>query len=137
MKKLVSAVTMGLLLTSSIPAYAVNNVEDSVAIQEASSETEMKPKFYWNGTAYLNAGIYSTIVGSNNLFPDSPLVTSNANNPGTVILRVINSKGAQVGNVKRVAPGQSVRLDRIPASSGTYVIQGQTAVSGNYTFSIT
>ena len=53
------------------------------------------------------------------------------------LTRVKSSTGEIIGNVKRVAPGQSVTLDTIPAMSGTYVIQGQAGVSGNYYFHIT
>lgn len=84
----------------------------------------------------MTAGYYNNIATSNNLFPDQPIVYSNGNNPGTVLIRVLDDKGQVVGNVKRVAPDSSVRLDTIPAMSGTYTIQGQTAVSGNYTFTI-
>ena len=79
---------------------------------------------------------YVNITSSNNIFPDSPLVTSDANNPGNVTIRVINEKGAQVGETKTIAPGSSVRLDQIPAFSGTYTIQGKASVAGTYTFNI-
>lgn len=87
--------------------------------------------------ACFDFNVYSNIVTSNNVFPDNPKVISDANNPGTVLIRVKSSTGEIIGNVKRVAPGQSVTLDTIPAMSGTYVIQGQAGVSGNYYFHIT
>ena len=72
----------------------------------------------------------------NNVFPDSPTVTSDANNPGTVTLRVIDDKGKQVGSTKTVSPGKDVVLDQIPALSGTYTIQGKASVAGTYTFNV-
>lgn len=95
------------------------------------------PLRIYAGGYHASTNVYSNIVTSNNVFPDNPKVISDANNPGTVLIRVKSSTGEIIGNVKRVAPGQSVTLDTIPAMSGTYVIQGQAGVSGNYYFHIT
>ena len=88
------------------------------------------------GSIFVLAACFDFFVETN-VFPDNPKVISDANNPGTVLIRVKSSTGEIIGNVKRVAPGQSVTLDTIPAMSGTYVIQGQAGVSGNYYFHIT
>lgn len=134
-KKIISLLVVILLLTTSLPAFATNSVS-AEAVEQSEANEAVQSRIYWNGSAYLQSGLFCTIVGSNNLFGDAPLVTSNANNPGTVMLRVVNGSGAVVGNIKRVAPGESVRLDTIPATSGTYTIQGRTAVSGTYSFVI-
>ena len=54
---------------------------------------QVQPRINWTGTAKLNTTLYQNITSSNNVFPDSPTVTSDANNPGTVTLRVIDDKG--------------------------------------------
>ena len=132
-------VSMALALTvaasMAVPAFAAS---EPVAPQnEPTAATEsVSPCIYWTGTAKLNTTDYVNITSSNNIFPDSPLVTSDANNPGNVTIRVINEKGAQVGETKTIAPGSSVRLDQIPAFSGTYTIQGKASVAGTYTFNI-
>ena len=66
----------------------------------------------------------------------SPWSPSDANNPGTVTLRVIDDKGKQVGSTKTVSPGKDVVLDQIPALSGTYTIQWKASVAGTYTFNV-
>jgi hypothetical protein len=102
----------------------------------SSTYTTVQPRINWTGTAKLNTTSYQNITSSNNVFPDSPTVTSDANNPGTVTLRVIDDKGKQVGSTKTVSPGKDVVLDQIPALSGTYTIQGKASVAGTYTFNV-
>lgn len=136
MKKFVSmALALTVAASMAVPAFAAS---EPVAPQnEPTAATEsVSPCIYWTGTAKLNTTDYVNITSSNNIFPDSPLVTSDANNPGNVTIRVINEKGAQVGETKTIAPGSSVRLDQIPAFSGTYTIQGKASVAGTYTFNI-
>ena len=136
MKKFVSmALALTVAASMAVPAFAAS---EPVAPQnEPTAATEsVSPCTYWTGTAKLNTTDYVNITSSNNIFPDSPLVTSDANNPGNVTIRVINEKGAQVGETKTIAPGSSVRLDQIPAFSGTYTIQGKASVAGTYTFNI-
>ena len=119
MKKFVSmALALTVAASMAVPAFAAS---EPVAPQnEPTAATEsVSPCIYWTGTAKLNTTDYVNITSSNNIFPDSPLVTSDANNPGNVTIRVINEKGAQVGETKTIAPGSSVRLDQIPAFSGT------------------
>ena len=135
MKKFVSmALALTVAASMAVPAFA----SEPVAPQnEPTAATEsVSPCIYWTGTAKLNTTDYVNITSSNNIFPDSPLVTSDANNPGNVTIRVINEKGAQVGETKTIPPGSSVRLDQIPAFSGTYTIQGKASVAGTYTFNI-
>lgn len=124
MKKFVSmALALTVAASMAVPAFAAS---EPVAPQnEPTAATES-----------VSPCIYVNITSSNNIFPDSPLVTSDANNPGNVTIRVINEKGAQVGETKTIAPGSSVRLDQIPAFSGTYTIQGKASVAGTYTFNI-
>lgn len=102
----------------------------------AASEREVTPRIKWNGTAWLTTSGFCTITTSNNIFDDDPLVESDGNNAGDVTIRVLNEKGQQVGSTKTVSPGSSVRLDMIPANSGTYRIQGKASVEGNYAFNI-
>lgn len=136
MKKLISSFIIAILFISSVPALASEPIAEKTEYSTENSE-QIEPRINWSGSAYLTANVYSNIVTSNNVFPDNPKVINDANNPGTVLIRVKSSTGEIIGNVKRVAPGQSVTLDTIPAMSGTYVIQGQAGVSGNYYFHIT
>ena len=135
-KKTIStlALTAAILGTTCMPAFAATpevNTPDT-----SSTYTTVQPRINWTGTAKLNTTSYQNITSSNNVFPDSPTVTSDANNPGTVTLRVIDDKGKQVGSTKTVSPGKDVVLDQIPALSGTYTIQWKASVAGTYTFNV-
>ena len=141
MKKL-PAIVLSLALASALSTSAfaaepvqMNNVSADVSSM-ITTQAEKSPRIKWTGTAQLNPDVYSNITASNNIFPDSPLITSSSKNPGIVTVRVINSKGNQVGGTKTMRPGESARLDRIPANSGTYTIQGYAEVAGEYTFSV-
>ena len=92
-KKTIStlALTAAILGTTCMPAFAATpevNTPDT-----SSTYTTVQPRINWTGTAKLNTTSYQNITSSNNVFPDSPTVTSDANNPGTVTLRVIDDKG--------------------------------------------
>ena len=66
------------------------------------------------------------------------MVKSHIKNPGSVVIRVYDEAGQPIGKNVRVAAGSSVRLDEIPAFSGTYTIEAMAiSSSGDYTFSIT
>lgn len=132
------------LMIVSVMMYSVTSAlavsEDSAASSPALSQsqsTTVQPRINYQGSVYLSAKKWCNVTSSNNLFPDSPLVTSDANNITFVALRVINASGAQVGSTKSVNPGSSVRFDRIPAMSGTYTIQAYTNTAGYYYFHIT
>lgn len=95
------------------------------------------PKVNWIGTVYLEKGQWINVTGSNNIFRDRPTVTSNTLNAGTIDVRIINGSGEQVGYLKRLKPGNSVKLDTIPAFSGDYILQARALEeSGIYTISI-
>lgn len=95
-----------------------------------------KPKVKWSGTANLVKGKYMNITSSNNIFPDQPTVTNDEGNPGDVTFRIKNEKGEIVGTAKTAKPGKSVKMDKIPAFSGDYTLQGKATVDGEYTISI-
>jgi len=98
---------------------------------------EIRPYISWSGNAYLTTKAYSNVTSSNNIFTDSPVVTNASGNKGTIKVKVVNEKGEQVGGVKEVAPGKSVRLDKIPFGSGTYTIKAQAVdKEGTYLISI-
>lgn len=136
MKKIVSiALALAVASSMSITAFAAS---ESATPQNdtAVANEDVSPYIHWTGTAKLTTGDYSNITSSNNIFPDSPLVTSDANNPGSVTIRVVDDAGGQIGETKTVSAGSSVRLDQIPALSGTYTIQGKATVAGTYTFTV-
>lgn len=128
------AITAALFGTTCMPAFAAT--PEIVPANIPTRYTEIQPRINWSGTAKLNTTSYQNITSSNNIFPDSPTVTSDANNPGKVTLRVIDDKGKQIGSTKTVSPGDDVVLDQIPALSGTYTIQGKASVAGTYTFNV-
>lgn len=135
MKKFASIV-LALTMVSSlcVPAFAATKAE---APETSATSTEVSPRIYWKGTVALNTTSYTTITDSNNIFPDSPKVISHIDNPGPVSIRVIDEDGQPVGKSYTVAAGNDVTLDRIPAFTGTYTIQGKaTMTSGNFTFTI-
>lgn len=118
-------------------AFSVTACGDSAENEGPLSSETKASDVYWEGTAYLSAEHYSNIAGANNLFPDEPVVTANNENTGPVTLRVIDGNGLIVGSEKQLLPGETVTMDKIPAMSGTYTIQGLAAEkSGDYRFSI-
>lgn len=136
-KKTICALTLAAALAVGTSATAFAATPDVVAPNsDTEYSTTVEPRINWTGTAKLTAGTYGNITSSNNIFPDSPTIWSDANNPGTVTIRVLNSKGEQVGSTKTLAAGKKVTLDQIPAFSGTYTIQGNPTVSGTYTFTV-
>ena len=136
MKKIL-AMLLAMIMAFSMSATAFAAEVSEPVIKEAPvTEETVTPRIYWNGTAILNTTNYENITSSNNIFKDSPVVTSNANNASYVYIRVIDGDGAQIGSTKIVWPGKSVTLDAIPAFSGTYTIQGKAGVSGTYTFNV-
>lgn len=136
-KKLLSlalATVMGMGMgTSTLAAEFVTPIPAEAVV--ASEIVTHSTRINWNGTAVLGSS-WNNITSSNNVFPDSPKVTSNASNPGTVTIRVVDGAGKQIGGSKTVAAGKSVTLDQIPALSGSYTIQGKTSTAGTYTFNI-
>lgn len=134
-KIIISSVLVStILLGASVTTFASNS-NDSLNNSVESIEKGAKVK--WKGAAYLSKGNWCNVTSSNNIFPDSPKVTNYDSNPSTIKVRIINSNGAQVGETKSIAPGQTVRLDRIPAFSGTYTLQAcPDGDSGYYTISI-
>lgn len=137
MKKFLSVI-LSLVMVSmlSVCAYAAEPVPSNDLAPTSTAQEEISPRIYWNGTAQLSTGSWNNITASNNIFPDSPLITSDPKNPGTVTVRVLNDKGEQVGGTKTMQPGESARLDQIPAFSGTYTIQGKVILGygGTYKF---
>lgn len=113
---------------ATIPSQTETNVDTNKDVQ---------PRVKWTGKARLGTGVYYNVTSSNNIFADSPKVTNHAGNPGKIRVRVINSKGEQVGSTKDIKAGSSVRLDKIPAFSGTYTLQAKALdKSGSYTITI-
>lgn len=139
MKKIFSiALSLAMVFTLSVTAFAAEPTSTNEAPITATAQDEISPRIYWSGTAELTTTTWNNITSSNNIFPDSPLITSDANNPGTVTVRVLNGDGEQVGGTKTMRPGESARLDNIPAFSGTYTIQGYvfSGKAGTYTFTV-
>lgn len=153
MKKIFSAVLISLLVITSVPAFASENLEaetstinDELGISESfeaqfptintegENIAEKAPRISWTGTAHLQEWYYSNIVSSTNIIPDQPTVYSHPNNPGNVMLRVVNANGEVVGGYKIVYPGQTVTLDTIDV--GQYTIQGRPSITGTYTFTV-
>lgn len=52
-------------------------------------------------------------------------------------MRIINSKGKKVGRTKTIKAGKTVKMDKIPALSGTYTLQAMAVdKAGSYTITI-
>lgn len=132
MKKFIVA---SLLSTTILGAVFLNGQPVFAAESSTTPEVgEIRPLVNWSSTAYLTLNAYSNVTSSNNLFADRPLVTNSASNPGPIMVRVVNSNGQVIGSPKTILTGQSVRLDQIPAFSGTYTLQAQAYRSAGYYF---
>ncbi|MFD1394185.1 hypothetical protein ACFQ3L_11460 [Lacticaseibacillus jixianensis] len=129
---LLSAALLGVSIIGQ-PISTVSAATD--AHQSTASVTSTM--IYWNSSAHLVTSAYSNVTSSNNIFDDRPLVTNKAGNKGSIKVRVINQRGAQVGSVKTIGVGKSVRLDTIYWDSGTYNIQAKAvSAAGTYAISI-
>lgn len=135
MKKFKNVLLMSLAATTVLttPIFAQTNSQENV-IQEEESKS-IQPRINFNSTVYLDCD-WKQITSSNNLFPDSPLVSNPSDNPGDFQLRVFNDSGVQVGSTKTVSRGTSIRLDQIPALSGYYSVECKASVSGEYHITI-
>lgn len=131
-------IATSLLSATVLGAFFLNRSPVLAAESSATPEVgDIQPLVNWSSTAYLTLGAYSNVTSSNNLFADRPLVTNSASNPGPIMVRVVNSKGQVIGSPKTILTGQSVRLDQIPAFSGTYTLQAQAYTrAGYYSISI-
>lgn len=133
-KRIISILAATIILGNSSLTFA-NSINQNINKEIKTSEKQTKVK--WTGSTYLTSGQWGNVTSSNNIFPDKPLVTNHANNPGELQVRILNSSGKQVGTTKNVKPGKSVRMDSIPAFSGTYTLQANPVEnSGTYTVSI-
>ena len=129
----VKRVLFGMMIALLVfPAISANAADLDTPYTEEEIE-----EVCWSGSAYVSTSYWCNVTSSNNIFPDSPTVTNNANNPGNIIVRIVNQHGQQVGEIKNVAAGYSVTMDQIPAFSGTYTLQAMAVTtSGYYTISI-
>lgn len=135
-KKVVILLVLTSMLSISSHSVFASRLDSSNLVNE-SKETEISPFVNWTGTAYVVVNYYTNVTSSNNFFDDRPTVTNHASNPGALTVRIINEKGAVVGEPKLVAPGTSVKLDTIPWNSGTYTLQARaTSRIGTYYISI-
>lgn len=132
MKKVIIASCLSLSILGVSTASNIANAEELT-----SSDGEITPYVSWSGSAYLVTDVYSNVTSSNNIFPDSPTVTNNVSNAGSIKVRIVNSSGKQVGSAKEIRKGKSVVLDKIPAGSGTYTLQAKAIdKEGRYLISI-
>lgn len=145
MKKTVVAFTLATLMGMCVGApksfAATNDLDEALNLisNESFYDSSLRAeaRVNWTGKAYLVTNAWSNITSSNNLFPDRPKVTNYASNKGTIKVRILNGNGAIVGAVKTVKKGESVTMDKIPAFSGTYTLQGMAVdTEGSYTINI-
>ena len=128
---------LGLCAVLAITPGTALAAESLVAMETNSEQQAVQPRIKWTGNAYVALNEWCNVTSSNNIFADSPTVTSYASNPGLVQLRIINEAGAQVGRIQSVNSVNSVTMDKIPALSGTYTLQARAVTSpGVYTFTV-
>jgi len=94
------------------------------------------PAINWTGNSYLTRNVWSNVVGSNNVFRDTPTVYNWAGNPGEAVFRIVDGNGDIVATSGYVKPGSSTKLGPIPAFSGTYTLQASVEKTGTYTIKI-
>jgi len=113
------------------------HVANAEELPDGSESVEITPYVNWSGQAYLITVAYSNVTSSNNVFNDSPTVTNASGNPGKIKVKIVDAYGKQVGKVKEIGKGKSVKLDTIPWNSGTYTLKAMAVdQKGQYTISI-
>lgn len=132
-EKLLCATMLSTILLS--VSISGSQSADAATGNQISVRSTAATMIYWSSTAYLVTNAYSNVTSSNNVFNDRPAITNNAGNKGSIRVKVVNSNGAQVGAVKTIGKGKTVRLDSIPWNSGTYTIKAM-AVSAAGTYAI-
>lgn len=134
MKKVIIASCLSLSILGISAAPIMAKAEE---LPEESKLTEITPYVNWSGQAYLTTAAYSNVTSSNNFFSDSPTVTNASGNPGAIKVKVVNANGEQVGKVKEIGKGKSVKLDSVPWNSGDYTIKAMALdKNGQYTISV-
>ena len=134
MKKIIIASCLSLSILGVSTAPSIANAEK---LTGESESVEITPIVNWSGQAYLTTSAYSSVTSSNNVFNDRPTVTNGTGSPGPIKVKIVNADGKQVGTVKEVGKGKSVKLDTIPWNSGTYTLRAMAVnKDGQYTISI-
>lgn len=130
-------VAMGLCLAMVNPLGVLAAEAPAVACEVEENSDKITPRVAWSGTAYVEKGKWCNVTSSNNIFPDKPKVTNGSASPGKLQVRIVNEAGKIIGSVMDVEVGGSVKMDNIPALSGTYTLQANAVeLSGTYYISI-
>jgi len=125
----------------SLSIFGLSAVSSSVSASSTElvnepSSMEIQPRVKWSGNAYITTTGFSNVTSSNNIFNDSPRVTNDSGNSGSILVKVVNANGYQVGKTKEIAKGKTVTLDKIPWNSGTYTLKAK-AITKNASYRIT
>jgi len=94
------------------------------------------PRINWTDSAALTKNVWGNVIGSNNIFRDTPTITNWAGNPGEAVFRIVDGSENIIAESDYVKPGKSTKLGSIPAFSGTYTLQAMVEKTGNYTIEI-
>ncbi|MHC8514643.1 hypothetical protein [Sporosarcina sp. ITBMC105] len=131
-----TALALALAVGNTPQANAAKTDHINVNESDLTENDEISAMIDWSGNVYLTRNVYSNVIGSNNIFTDSPTITNRAGNPGTVVFRIVDGKGNIIAKSGYVDPGTSVKLGPIPAFSGTYTIQASAEVTGTYNIAV-
>ena len=101
-----------------------------------SFQTDNIAKFNWTGTAYLAKDEWGNVIADNNIFDVDVTVTNTEENPGPVVIQIVDSAGALLGEEKTLTPGETVTFKDIPWDSGTVLIQAKATIEGVYEFKV-
>lgn len=135
MKKIIIASCLSLSVLGL--SVGLNNVNAEELTNDSKVNEEISPYVNWSGNAYLVTQAYSNVTTSNNFLNDEPTVTNDSGNKGEIKVKVVNEDGKQVGKVKTIGKGKSVKLDKIPWNSGKYTLKAKASEKeGTYRISI-
>ena len=134
-KKLVFA----LLAMSILSANVMVSASEINAIPAVETANEaITPYLNVTTSTYITTDGWSTVATDNNWIPAKIRFTNDANNPGQVEVRVVNSSGSVVVDPVSISTGTTESLgSRVPAFSGTYSVQVKASyTTGYYKFTL-
>lgn len=138
MKRFVSFFLATIMLVTSLSFTASAAEVEPIVMPTELSQENVQPRLYVKDTFTLTTS-WETIVTDNNWLNEHIVVKNDADNPGTIKLRVLDEDGIIIIQEREVELGDFISLGPISWLSGDYRLQACTtnsADNGNYSLEI-
>ena len=138
-KKILTGVVLAATLAAVPGTATASTLESDASVTQVTIVDDLpESRINYTGNTFLHPGLWLTVTTSNNLFPDSPMVTNHSVNPGAISVRIVSALTHDViCSEMLLGRGDSGRTCRIPALSGEYAVQAMAmTTSANYLISV-